>query len=210
MQQQSTDMTDRLEFQPTVDAWACILENLCISKIQIAMVITGGGTGAISHCLRRSGASLNFVEAVVPYSRLATQEYLGMEPIEGYASHQTAKALAKAAHRRAVSLSDTPHQAFGIALTATLPTEAANSDTKLAQNCCIHVASQSTDIGRGWSLCFKGQASQRDVSESIAEQLFLNALQDALHQIGVTIELDPVLPLNAAGFTIKMTSSSDS
>ena len=65
------------------------------------MVLTGGGSGVISRCLRRPGASLNFVEAVMPYSRQATQQYLGVEPSEGYASAQTAKALAQTAQRRA-------------------------------------------------------------------------------------------------------------
>lgn len=200
-------MTDKIEFEPTEDAWACTLKDLCLSKLQIAMVVTGGGTGAISRCLRRPGASLNFVEAVVPYSRMATQEYLGFEPTEGYASRQTAIALAQTAHRRAAALSNTPQQACGIALTATLPTSAAGSDARLPQNCCVHVASQCEAICRGWSLCFAAQPSERAVSESIAEQIFLIALQDSLHQHGFRISSDPVQALNAAGLTVTLTDA---
>jgi len=198
-------MTDKLEFQPTEDAWAYLLENLSRSNIQIAMVITGGGTGVISRCLRRSGASLNFVEAVVPYSRTATQEYLGFKPTQGYASQDTAKALAQTAQQRAASLSDKSRQALGIALTATLPTSFNISDPKPAQNCCIHVASHGLDFSRGWSLCFTGQANDRETSESIAEQMFLIAIHDSLQESGVTIDSDPFLPLNSAGLTITVT-----
>lgn len=198
-------MIDKIEFQPTDNAWTYILEDLCLSKMQIAMVVTGGGTGAISRCLRRSGASLNFVEAVVPYSHMATQNYLGFEPIEGYASQQTAKALAQTAHRRAASLSNTPQQSFGIALTAALPTKPANSDARLTQNCRIHVASQSEDLCRGWSLHFAAQPSDRDVSEAIAEQMFLIALQNLLHEQGFPIESDPMQPLDAARLTVTTT-----
>ncbi|MGI9469736.1 MAG: CinA family protein [Rubripirellula sp.] len=200
-------MTDKIEFQPTEDAWACTLEDLCLSKLQIAMVVTGGGTGAISRCLRRPGASLNFVEAVVPYSRMATQDYLGVEPTEGYASQQTAIALAQNAHRRAAALSNTPRHACGIALTATLPTNPADSDARLTQNCCVHVASQCEGIFRGWSLCFVAQPSEREVSESIAEQMFLIALHASLHQHGFPIESDPVQALNAAGLTVTLTDA---
>ena len=133
-------MINKLAFQPTEGRWDCLLEQLSISKIQIAMVVTGGGTGVISRCLRRSGASLNFVEAVVPYSRLATQRYLGLEPTEGYASQHTANALAQVAHSRATSLTEKDQRCFGIALTATLPTKSDGYDadsTKLLRSCCF-------------------------------------------------------------------------
>ncbi|MGB1706702.1 MAG: hypothetical protein ACPHF4_02635 [Rubripirellula sp.] len=200
-------MSDKLEFRPTDDAWVSILEKLCGSRIQISMVLTGGGTGAISHCLRRSGASLNFLEAVVPYSRTATQEYLGFKPREGYASPRTAKALAQTAHRRAASLSEKPHLVFGIALTAALPTNASNPEPSSSQDCQIHVASKSPHTCRGWSLYFAGHPSEREVSEAIADQMFLIAIQNALQQSGLAIDSDPTQPLHAAGLTLTMTDN---
>ena len=202
-------MPDRIEFQPTDNAWTCIINDLCLSELQIAMVVTGGGTGAISRCLRRSGASINFVEAVIPYSRMATQTYLGFEPTNGYASPSTAKALAQTAHCRAVSFSKAPQQALGIALTATLPTKPPGSDARLTQNCCIHVASQGKDLARGWSLCFAAKPSEREVSEAVAEQMFLIALQDSLHQHGFPIRSELVQPLNDGGFTVTMAHADD-
>jgi nicotinamide mononucleotide (NMN) deamidase PncC len=202
-------MINKLAFQPTEGRWDCLLEQLSISKIQIAMVVTGGGTGVISRCLRRSGASLNFVEAVVPYSRLATQRYLGLEPTEGYASQHTANALAQVAHSRATSLTEKDQRCFGIALTATLPTKSDGYDADSTQNCCVHVASQNAQICRGWSLYFTGEQSDRDVAESIAEQMFLIALQDSLHQSGSTVGSDPLLPLNSIGLQVSMTHAFD-
>lgn len=195
-------MPNPLEFQPTDDAWASVLKKLCTSRIQISMVLTGGGSGVISRCLRRPGASLNFVEAVMPYSRQATQQYLGVEPSEGYASAQTAKALAQTAQRRAAALSDDPVHAFGIALTAALPTTHDSSDPSINRNCRIHVASKSTSTFRGWSLFFSGQPSEREVSEAMAEQMFLIAIQDSLQQSGLHIDSDPARPLKAAGLNV--------
>lgn len=200
-------MAKTLDFQPTDGAWASVLEKLCTSRIQISMVLTGGGTGAISRCLRRPGASLNFVEAVVPYSRQATQEYLGFEPSEGYASAHTAKALAQAAQRRAASLGDNPTHAFGIALTATLPTTPTPNAASLHHNCRIHVASNGMKNCRGWSLVFSGLPGEREVSEAIAEQMFLIAIQDTLQQSGLCIDSDPVHSLEAAGLTVIKTHS---
>ena len=143
------------------------------------------------------------------FSRMATQTYLGFEPTNGYASPSTAKALAQTAHCRAVSFSKAPQQALGIALTATLPTKPPGSDARLTQNCCIHVASQGKDLARGWSLCFAAKPSEREVSESVAEQMFLIALQDSLHQHGFPIRSELVQPLNDGGFTVTMTHADD-
>jgi nicotinamide mononucleotide (NMN) deamidase PncC len=203
-------MTNKLAFRQSEDHWESLLEQLSNTKIQIAMVVTGGGTGAISHCLRRPGASLNFVEAVIPYSRMATQLYLGLEPTEGYASEHTANALAQVAHSRATSLSQKGHRSFGIALTATLPTKPHGTEANSAQNCCVHVVSHNTQIRRGWSLSFTGEQSDRDVAESIAEQMFLIALQDSLYQNGIAVSSDPLLPLKSAGLQVSMTHPFDS
>lgn len=203
-------MTNKLVFQQSEEHWDSLLEQLSNSKIQIAMVVTGGGTGAISHCLRRPGASLNFVEAVIPYSRMATQFYLGIEPTEGYASQHTANALAQVAHSRATLLSEKDHPSFGISLTATLPTKPHGAEANSAQSCCIHVASHNTQIRRGWSLYFAGEQSDRDVAESIAEQMFLIALQDSLYQNGIAVSSDPLLPLKSAGLQVSMTHPFDS
>ena len=202
-------MTKKLAFQQSEEHWESLLEQLSHSKIQIAMVVTGGGTGAISHCLRRSGASLNFVEAVIPYSRMATQLYLGLEPTEGYASQHTATALAQVAHCRATSLTEKDQRCFGIALTATLPTKSDGYDADSTQNCCVHVASQNAQICRGWSLYFTGEQSDRDIAESIAEQMFLIALQDSLYQSGITVDSDPLLPLHSVGLQVSMTHAFD-
>ena len=202
-------MINKLAFLPTEGRWDRLLEQLSISEMQIALVVTGGGIGTISHCLRRPGASLNFVEAVVPYSRLATQRYLGFEPTEGYASQHTATALAQVAHSRATSLSEKDRRFFGIALTATLPTKPDGAEANSVQNCCVHVASHNAQSRRGWSLQFTGEQSDRDIAESIAEQMFLIALHDSLYQSGITVDTDPLLPLHSVGLQVSMTHAVD-
>ena len=210
-------MTKTLEFMTPESQWERTLKNIATTRLQIAMVITGGGTGAVSRCFRRSGASINFLEAVVPYSRLSTHQYLGREPTEGYAAPKTAQALAEVAYCRANSQGDRPEQAMGISLTASLPTHttiADAADVKSAvahnassQNACIHVASHGVRDQRIWSLRFPIDTYNREASEAIAEQMFLIALRESLTHSDLDPDLDPLTPLRQAGLIVTSMAS---
>src|SRR5262245_20061562 len=70
----------------------------------MALATTGGGSLAISSLLTVPGASRSVVEAVVPYSSAALDDYLGVTP-ERYCESRTARAMAMAAYERARRLS---------------------------------------------------------------------------------------------------------
>lgn len=210
-------MTNTLEFMTPAEEWERTLTEIATTPLQLAMVITGGGTGAISRCFRRCGASVNFVEAVVPYSRRSTEQYLGCDPVEGYSSIRTSKALAQVAYRRAESHSGRSEQSVGISLTATLPTNTTITDaggnrsasqaTASISESCIYVASHKTQIQQSWSLCFPSDTYGRDAAESIAEQMFLIALHDSLAQRGLGRGSDPLGPLREAGLHVTSTAN---
>ena len=195
-------MRNHLQFKPDDGNWAHVLKELVRSDIQIAMVLTGGGSEVITRCLGRSGASLNFVEAVVPYSRLATQHYLGGKPEAGYATRSTATKLAQIAYTRATKFSEKQGNSFGIALTAALPTTSGVLETGTLQECCVHVASRSSEGLRSWSLSFQGHGDERSTAEQIANQMFLIALQDSLQKTGLDLALGLERPLQNAALSL--------
>jgi len=65
--------------------------------------ISGGGSAFISDYLALPGASASLLEALVPYSPEATEQFLGFQP-ENYCSERTARLLASTALRRATEL----------------------------------------------------------------------------------------------------------
>lgn len=71
---------------------------------QVVVYSTGAG-GHLAHwMLTETGASAVLLELSVPYGHQAVDELIGGEPPGGYCSGETARALARAAHRRAVAL----------------------------------------------------------------------------------------------------------
>ena len=201
-----------IEFQTSQTEWNNVLQALSATNISIAMVVTGGGTGVIPRCFRRVGASLNFVDANVPYSRVATEQYLGFKPVESYASVNTACALAKAAYARAQTQTETRSHALGLSMTASLPTHpvahASHNDPRWPDaktsvpDSQIHVASHDTINRRNWSLHFSARQCNRNTAESIAEQIFLVALTAAINSPKSQPYEDTLSRLLAAGLVI--------
>lgn len=83
--------------------------------------ISGGGAAFLSDYLAVPGASDSLVEGIVPYSKAATDAFLGKPP-ESYCSEHTARLLAAAAFARARSLEPErdPNVALGLGATASL------------------------------------------------------------------------------------------
>ena len=160
--------------------WDRLFEGLQNSRQRIAIVVTGGGAGALARCFRREGASKNFVEAVIPYSHAALIEYLGSPPSDSSASPAVAKQLAAVALRRAAGMGDADHQnenhvreAAGIALSAALPTTPRRRGTDR-----IHVVLRTHRRGVLWSLELTKDAQTRERAETIADEMVYRALTE--------------------------------
>ena len=141
-------------------------------QLQIALVTSGGGTGVIATCLRRPGASRQFVEAVVPYSRRSMADYLAQSPVGPSASVETACQMAHRAYERASKLSDLPNPVpVGVAMTCALPTIPPRDQVNK-----IHVAVHGNEISRQWSRILGSEIATREQAESIAEEMMMQAL----------------------------------
>lgn len=201
-----------IEFHTSQKDWDSVLQALTATNLKIAMVVTGGGTGVIPRCFRRVGASLNFVDANVPYSRVATQQYLGVKPADSFASASTAYALARAAHTRAQTQAETRSQSLGISLSAALPTHSLGHDNRgnsgrqdaktSVPDYQIHVASHDAMNRRNWSLHFSADQCNRSTAESISEQMFLVAIAASIGESKHQAYDDPLSSLLDAGLAI--------
>ena len=149
------------------------------------MVVSGGGTGAITSCFRRAGASRNFVEAVVPYSRKAMTEYLG-EPAAGpYASLQTAKQLAKRALTRASDLADSGDaQPAGLSLVASLPTQPPRDQIHQIHVAVCAAGPDGSFMNQDWSRQIESGITSRETAEAIADQMLADAIERMLKIAG--------------------------
>lgn len=158
-----------------------MFKSLSDSRIQISLVVSGGGSGALQHCFRREGASRLFVEGVIPYSHAAMVDYLGCAPSDASASASVAKQLASVALQRAGRLhepqAESHKQPVGIALVAALPTTPRRRGRDR-----IHVARltqdspQSPKRGMLLSIELTKDAYSREQAESIADEMIRMAI----------------------------------
>ena len=86
---------------------------------QAVIVVTGGGSLAISDLLTVPGASAFLLEARVPYSSPALTEWLGRAP-EQSCGRETALAMSVVAYQRARQMSADSEMAIGVGCTAAL------------------------------------------------------------------------------------------
>ncbi len=101
-----------------------LIERIQSSGHKAAMVVSGGGSGAVHDMLCHPGASRFMLEAQIPYSASAMIDYLGGEP-ESYCSEAAAKALAERAYERALIFTlprGDQSPILGVACTAALQT----------------------------------------------------------------------------------------
>jgi hypothetical protein len=101
-----------------------LIESIHSSGFNAAIVVTGGGSGAVHALLSHPGASRFVLEAQIPYCPEAMFDYLG-ERLDSFCSSQSATTMAERAFERALifSLSNKTKTPFlGMACTAALQT----------------------------------------------------------------------------------------
>ena len=156
--------------------WHQLFEELAQHPLQIALVCTGGGSGAIAKCFRRSGASRNFVDAAIPYSRAAAVDYAGQTSDGSHASADFSMLLAHAAYNRAAEFGGNGAKfAIGIALTAVMPTAPANDVEQR-----IHVAVYRQHDQQCWSEILETGSHTRESAEDIADSMMYRAIEYAI------------------------------
>jgi nicotinamide mononucleotide (NMN) deamidase PncC len=162
-----------------------VIEEIHASGRRLVIAVTGGGSQTIADLLTVPGASASVLEAVVPYSPAALEDWLGGK-IDHACSERTARAMAMAAFERARVLSGgDSHPLVGIGVTASL----ASTRPKRGPH-RVHVAWQSAAATVAYSVeLMKGQRSRAE-EEVVATQLALHAVAEACEVVHA-VPLDP-------------------
>lgn len=106
------------------ETWDQLIELIQSSGHKAALVVTGGGSGAVHALVSHPGASRFVLEVQIPYTVPAMRDYLGEEP-QGSCSEETALLLAERAYERAMVFTlpvGDSSPILGIACTAALET----------------------------------------------------------------------------------------
>ena len=140
------------------------------------LVITGAGTTAISALFSVAGASKTVIDAQVPYSRTALDEYVGTQA-EQHVSKDEARIMAIKAHDRAVRLTDsdmTRNRLIGLSCTAAIATDRHRRGENRA-----HVSWHNGEQSVTYSLVMNKGDRDRAGEEAVCSAIVLNALAEA-------------------------------
>ena len=164
-----------------------LIQALHDAPAKACLVITGAGTSAISALFSVAGASRTMIEAQVPYSRVALDEYVG-KPTDSHVSATEAGIMATRAFERAKALSTDEGlsgELIGVSCTAAIATDR----KRRGENRC-HVASFDGHRLTTYSLVMKKGTRSRAGEEEICKNLIMNALAEAFGlQFGMEVQL---------------------
>ena len=136
------------------------------------LAVSGAGTQAVAWLLGVSGASRTILEVVVPYGRLAMQDFLGFEPTQS-ASAETARQMARRAYERARAQLEDESPAVGLACAAAIATDRYRRGAHRAFVTAWDATSTAT-----WSLTFHKGLRDRAGEEDVVSRLIVLALSE--------------------------------
>ncbi|MCH8222479.1 MAG: hypothetical protein IH868_03615 [Chloroflexi bacterium] len=150
------------------------------SPTAAAIVVTGAGSRAIAWLMAEAGASQTVLDAQIPYSRPALDEYVGVRA-EQHVSAVEAAAMAEEAFWRGMKLDAESHPGeigarpvIGLACTATIATDRVKRGEHRS-----HAAVRTAADLLTASIVFDKGARDRDGEEEIASRLIINLLAEA-------------------------------
>ena len=141
---------------------------------RIVLVAAGAGTEALSSLLGVAGATRTLLEALVPYSNAAFDEFLGQPPAK-YVTERTARLLAGRAFTRARWLDAAVNPVVGLACTATIVTDR----PKMGEHRAYIATWQPERLVEYGIHLQKGQRD-RSGEENLVSRVILNALAEAM------------------------------
>ena len=153
-----------------------LIEEIHNTPTKACLVITGAGTSAISALFAVAGASRTVIDAQVPYSRAALDDYVGVQAGQ-HVSEDEAKLMAVRAYERAVKLTangDVGRRLIGLSCTAAIATDRLRRGENRA-----HIAWYDGKTGAAYSMVMIKGAREREGEEAVCGAIILNALAEA-------------------------------
>ena len=137
------------------------------------LAVSGAGTQAVAWLLGVGGASRTILEVVVPYGRVAMNDFLGFEPAQS-ASADTAMQLARRAYQRARAQVEDDSPVVGLACAAAIATDR----NRRGDNRAFIVA---WDASRTvlWSLTLDKGLRDRAGEEDVVSRAIIQVLSEA-------------------------------
>ncbi len=151
-----------------------LVQTIHDSPGKMVLALAGAGHSALSHLLDVAGASRTLLEALVPYSNAAFNDFLAYAPAQ-YVASRTANLMAGRAHTRARQLAADPEPLLGIGCTATIATDRQKRGEHRA-----HVAVRTQDQLTEWYLLLEKGTRARGGEEDLVGKLILNAIAHTL------------------------------
>ncbi len=141
---------------------------------KLCLVVTGAGTQALAWLFAEAGTSRTVLDARVPYSQAALDEFTGRKA-DQHVSAAEASFMAERALEEARRLSDEDVLLAGVACTAAIATDR----VRRGENRC-HVALAAND-GRRTTLSLVMNKGERDRAgeEDVTSRIVLNAIAEA-------------------------------
>lgn len=139
-----------------------LIEEIQGSGHRAALVVSGGGSGAVHELLSHPGASRFVLETQIPYSPAAMFDYLG-EKLDGFCSERAAQVMAERAYERALIFTltdDARLPILGIACTAALRT---TRDRKGADRAFFCIKARKREVVRSLEVEPGTRAEQEEI-----------------------------------------------
>ena len=157
------------------DAVSELVRQVHAADGKVCLVVTGAGTSALSALFAEAGASRTMLDAQVPYSSDALNQYTG-HTAEQHVSSEEAAVMAEAALRRAKSLAAPGESVLaGVACTAAIATDR----TRRGENRCHVALATSEGIRKVYSLVMHKGERDRAGEEAVCSEIVLNAVAEA-------------------------------
>ena len=137
--------------------------------MKTVLVVAGGGNAIFDKILSPGGASSWFLEGIIPYSYDALTAFLGHKP-ERACCEETARRMAMAAFKRALTYNAKPEEALGIGCTASLALADPTKERSGRKN-HFHIAIQRLDITNSFSCLFKTKMLRQDQEWHVTESI---------------------------------------
>jgi hypothetical protein len=150
------------------------------------VVVTGAGVQAINDLFAQPGTSRTILDAQIPYSRLALDEFVGVQA-EQHVSADEALLIARTAYKRAQYLADPAdgeQLLFGVGCTAAVATDRLRRGEDRA-----HIAWTNGTNSGGASIWFNKQARTREDEDRVVSAIVMNSIAAAL-KIEERLEFD--------------------
>lgn len=164
---------------------------------QVMLVAAGAGTGALSDLLGVAGATRTLLEALIPYSEAAFDEFLGQKPPQ-YVANETARLLAGRAFTRARWLNPKEQRVLGLACTATIVTDRPKKGQHRG-----HIATWQPSRLICHQIQLNKGARDRSGEENVVSRVLLNALAQACgipEQLALPLTEKDILSSEVADF----------